>query len=120
LLGLASLAGIVTRRFYIAAALIVTVLLALLVVMGPVGAGEWLVQQGWMTNPTTNSWAARTEVWSRAIWASAEFPLTGMGMDIFRQSAWKMYPFFQKPFGEDLGHAHNILLQVALDLGFPG
>jgi O-antigen ligase len=82
--------------------------------------GDWLVQRGWMTRPATMSWAARVEVWSRALWASAEFPLTGLGMDMFRRSAWEMYPFFQMAYGQDFGHAHNILLQVALDLGLPG
>ena len=107
-------------KTHVAFILIVVVALIVLTVLGPVGVIRWLVQQGWMTGSTEVSWSARVEVWSRGLWAIADFPLTGMGMDTFRRSTQLIYPFFHMPQGQDLGHAHNIFLQVALDLGIPG
>lgn len=62
----------------------------------------------------------RIEIWSRAILAVGDFPLTGMGFNSFRQVVRVLYPLFTVPASIDLAHAHNHLLQVALDLGLPG
>lgn len=62
----------------------------------------------------------RFEIWSRALIAIADFPLTGMSMNGFRQVVHSLYPLFTIPPTTDLGHAHNNLLQTALDLGLPG
>ena len=67
-----------------------------------------------------NSISMRVEIWSRAIWAIKDVPLTGMGMNIFRSGVFILYPTFQVSAGYSLGHAHNELLQAALDLGLPG
>ena len=62
----------------------------------------------------------RVELWSRALYAIQDFPLTGCGLGTFRQVVHLLYPpFFVEP-GADLAHAHNFFLQVALDLGVPG
>jgi putative inorganic carbon (HCO3(-)) transporter len=47
-------------------------------------------------------------------------PLTGMGMNVFRKAVYLIYPMFQLPASYDVAHAHNELLQAALDLGIPG
>jgi putative inorganic carbon (HCO3(-)) transporter len=61
----------------------------------------------------------RIEVWSRAIYAIQDFPFTGIGMGSFTQVVDLLYPFFlAAPSSVD--HAHNIFLQVAVDLGLPG
>ena len=62
----------------------------------------------------------RLEIWSRALYGIADFPFTGMSMNGFRRVVHILYPLFLIPPTSDLGHAHNHLLQVALDLGIPG
>jgi O-antigen ligase len=62
----------------------------------------------------------RLEIWSRALYGLADFPLTGMGMNGFRQVVHVLYPLFSISPTFDLGHAHNHLLQAGLDLGFLG
>ena len=64
----------------------------------------------------------RIGVWSKALDSIRDFPLTGMGMNTFRKVMPVRYPLpVQSAFpGPDLAHAHNNLLQAALDLGIPG
>ncbi len=62
----------------------------------------------------------RMEIWSRAVFALQDFPITGMGMNGFRVLVHILYPMFTIPSQVDLGHAHNQLLQAGLDLGIPG
>lgn len=62
----------------------------------------------------------RVETWSRAVWAIKDVPLTGLGMNIFRSAVGMLYPTFQFSAANDLAHAHNELLQAAVDLGLPG
>lgn len=64
--------------------------------------------------------AGRIEIWSRAVLAINDFPMTGMGFNSFRQVVRVLYPLFTVPAEIDLAHAHNHLLQVALDVGLPG
>ena len=64
--------------------------------------------------------SGRLEIWSRALIGIGDFPLTGMGVNSFRRVVTVLYPLFGIPPEIDLGHAHNHLLQVALDLGLPG
>ena len=62
----------------------------------------------------------RLEVWSRARFMIEDFPFTGSGMGTFRQVANAMYPFFLAGPDAGISHAHNLFLQVAVDLGLPG
>jgi hypothetical protein len=62
----------------------------------------------------------RLEVWSRALYAIQDFPLTGMGMNTFQHIAPVLYPLFLISPDYNIGHAHNEFLQTALDLGLPG
>jgi putative inorganic carbon (HCO3(-)) transporter len=64
--------------------------------------------------------SGRMEIWSRALLAIADFPLTGVGLNAFRRVVHQLYPLFSVPADIDLGHAHNHILQAALDLGLPG
>jgi putative inorganic carbon (HCO3(-)) transporter len=64
--------------------------------------------------------SGRIELWSRAIDAIEDFPFTGMGMNAFRKVLPVMYPTFLIAPDVDVAHAHNHLLQAALDLGIPG
>lgn len=63
---------------------------------------------------------SRIELWSRALRAIGDFPLTGLGMNSFRRVMPAMYPVYLIPPEIDIAHAHNHLLQAALDLGLPG
>ena len=67
-----------------------------------------------------NSLEGRLEIWSRAIYGIQDFPFTGMGMNTFRRVVPVLYPLFLISPDQDIAHAHNIWLQVALDLGLPG
>ena len=62
----------------------------------------------------------RTEVWSRALYGIQDFPFTGMGLNAFRRVVPVLYPLFMVAPDQDIAHAHNHLLQAALDLGLPG
>jgi putative inorganic carbon (HCO3(-)) transporter len=64
--------------------------------------------------------AGRLEIWSRALYALAEFPFTGMSMNGFREVVQTFYPIISRSPEADIGHAHNQFLQAGLDLGFPG
>ena len=56
----------------------------------------------------------------RALDAIGDVPLTGMGYNGFRRVMPVLYPTLLTPTDVDIGHAHNIWLQVALDIGLPG
>lgn len=62
----------------------------------------------------------RVEIWSRAVYAVGDFAFTGMGMNTFRTLVHLLYPLSLTNPGVDFGHAHNMWLQAALDLGLPG
>jgi putative inorganic carbon (HCO3(-)) transporter len=64
--------------------------------------------------------AQRRDVWLRAIYGIQDFPMTGMGMNMFRRLMPIVYPTPLLDPGFDVAHAHNQFLQVALDLGLPG
>lgn len=61
----------------------------------------------------------RKELWPWALTAIGDFPFTGVGLGAFREVAFRLYPVALNP-GQDIGHAHNIFLQTALDVGLPG
>jgi putative inorganic carbon (HCO3(-)) transporter len=61
----------------------------------------------------------RTEIWGRGIFMVQDFPFTGIGMGLFPVVAERIYPFFGVT-ETTLQHAHNLFLQVGVDLGVPG
>jgi O-antigen ligase len=61
----------------------------------------------------------RLEVWRWALAAAHDFWLTGCGLGAFRAVAFRFYPI-AVPADYDIAHAHNVFLQVLLDLGVLG
>lgn len=60
----------------------------------------------------------REDLWLRANLIVQDFPLTGIGMGNFGDAVNKLYPLGTTP--KIVDHAHNIFLQIALDMGIPG
>ena len=87
--------------------------------LGLEGLREWAVR---LAGPAfvPMGVGGRVEIWSRALYGMADFPFTGMGMNMFRRVAPVLYPLFGSPPDQDIAHAHNEFLQAALDLGVPG
>jgi putative inorganic carbon (HCO3(-)) transporter len=69
---------------------------------------------------TQSSIDGRLQIWTRAVEGIGEFAYTGMGMGTFRRNIRELYPLFSDRPDDDIAHAHNHLLQAALDLGVPG
>jgi putative inorganic carbon (HCO3(-)) transporter len=115
----ASLAALLWRR----RTRIPGVVLVAATIVGAVALGP-----GWLANVVitrsgsgaAGTAAARVELWARGIYGIEDFPFTGMGMNTFRKVMPVMYPPFLVPADADIAHAHNHLLQAALDLGIPG
>ncbi|NJN82765.1 MAG: hypothetical protein HC802_11140 [Caldilineaceae bacterium] len=61
----------------------------------------------------------RQEVWTQAVAAIHDFSFTGLGLGAFREIVRLLYPLGIPPT-YDIAHAHNFLLQSALDFGLPG
>jgi putative inorganic carbon (HCO3(-)) transporter len=72
-----------------------------------------------MMSASLGSLAGRLEVWSRAIFLIQDFPFTGIGMGSFTETADRLYPFFLY-LPASIEHAHNLFLQIAVDLGLLG
>jgi putative inorganic carbon (HCO3(-)) transporter len=86
-----------------------------------VGAvAPWMSGFGTNIHPTEVTAAVRVELWTEAVAAIRDFPLTGLGLNAFRRVGPVFYPPLQMSPDFDFAHAHNVFLQVALDAGLPG
>lgn len=83
-----------------------------------VAVGQNLTPMGGMLS--TNSIDDRMKIWPLAISALADFPVTGMGMNTFREMSVQQYGLPRNSSQSDIAHAHNEFLQTGLDLGIPG
>lgn len=63
---------------------------------------------------------SRTVIWSHALAGIEDFPLTGIGVGAYRKVIPVLYPTNEPQLDSEIYHAHNILLQAALDGGLPG
>lgn len=85
------------------------------------GASASLVWWAWLGWPSLSAWVGveRVYIWSLAVESIRANPITGVGLGAFRMLAGAApqegiaQPFF-------VVHAHNVFLQVALDVGVPG
>ncbi len=89
-------------------------------------AGTALVARRWLVDAFLLSGAAqgvtaavvltgRPAIWDRALLALGDFPIMGVGPGAFGDVAAELYAL-----GGRVGDAHNLYLQVALDLGVAG
>ncbi|MGA9351515.1 MAG: O-antigen ligase family protein [Anaerolineae bacterium] len=112
--GLLALAAWYDRRALWA---IPTLALALLALIKS-GKGAQVIQFVLRVNPDAVQW--RIEIWQQAMSMIRDFPYTGVGMGTFETAVNIMYPSSIIRLYTPFTHAHNELLQVAVDLGIPG
>jgi putative inorganic carbon (HCO3(-)) transporter len=95
---------------------------ALLVAVGAglAWVGPWTALDQIGSSGIIGGWDERLGVWARAVYAIQDFSLTGAGIGVFNRVIPLLYPYIEIPFGVEVPHAHNLLLQVAVDLGLPG
>jgi O-antigen ligase len=67
-----------------------------------------------------STFSLRTTLWALSLKAIQDYKFTGMGMNVFRKLLPIRYPGYPALPGEEVAHAHNHLLQAAIDLGLPG
>jgi putative inorganic carbon (HCO3(-)) transporter len=105
-----------SRATRVAAALATAVAVAAAIALGPGRVVDLTISQ---SGPgMAGNISGRLELWSRALYAIQDVPLTGMGMNTFRKVLPVLYPTVLTT--GDVSHAHNHLLQAAVDLGIPG
>jgi putative inorganic carbon (HCO3(-)) transporter len=63
---------------------------------------------------------SRGEIWQRALAMIQAFPFTGIGLNTFPIVLARLFPTFVNAPDQPIPHAHNLILQTALDLGLPG
>ena len=116
-LGAAMLLMIVLRfrHGWVAAPACLVVLVGLALAVGP----NRLLGSLDQNQSQSSSLEVRVEIWSRAVRMIGDFPFTGVGIGTFGNVADTLYPFFLLKPGS-VPHAHNLYLQVAVDLGIPG
>ncbi len=93
-----------------------------------VGGAAWVFTQRdptrladlFFSTDTVSGLAGRLEIWSRAVYALQDVPYTGIGLGMFSRAVKVLYPLFLAGPDTDVGYAHNIFLQVGVDLGIPG
>lgn len=104
-------------------AAVFTTLLAVLFLLSRLSAPqvEFLLGEipGVSQSETQYTLDTRLEIWRWSIEAVGDFPYTGVGLGTWRRVGYRLYPF-QLPYTYDISHAHNIFMQVALDVGLPG
>lgn len=64
-------------------------------------------------------WQDRMVIWERVWFALQDFPFTGIGIGQFGVVIPEFYPYFHR-FNANIPHAHNLWLQISMDLGILG
>ncbi|MFP4394982.1 MAG: O-antigen ligase family protein [Anaerolineales bacterium] len=88
----------------------------------------WMANQGRLaplldalgTGGAVVGWEERVEIWSRALYIIQDFPFTGIGAGTYYDVVSLLYPLFLISPDSVIPHAHNLLLEVAVDVGIPG
>jgi putative inorganic carbon (HCO3(-)) transporter len=82
--------------------------------------GAQRVAEFLLVTNTTMTAAGRSELWQRAIYMMQDFPYTGIGLGTFSRVMPVLYPTFLIGPDAEVPHAHNLYLQMGVDLGIPG
>ena len=82
--------------------------------------GAQRVAEFFLVTNTTVTAAGRSELWQRAIYMMQDFPYTGIGLGTFSRVMPVLYPTFLIGPDAVVPHAHNLYLQMGIDLGIPG
>lgn len=72
-----------------------------------------------VSGTSSDSVGSRLQLWSRAVLIIQYFPLTGVGMGTFSTVIDRLFPLAESG-AVSIPHAHNLFLQVGIDLGVPG
>ena len=123
LVALAMLVGLASRKrrlqvLAVALPFVLIMVVGAFLVLRPDVVTQFLNASGGTTGEISLS--GRPEIWSRAIYAIQDFPFTGTGLGTFRRVVNLLYPLFTVGPDTDIAHAHNMFLQVAVDVGLPG
>jgi putative inorganic carbon (HCO3(-)) transporter len=110
------------RRLLLATGVLIGIGIIIATLVGPRAIAAYQGIQSLQTSQalSVETLQGRFELWSRVISAIRDFPFTGMGMGTFRRVMPVLYPMVSLESSFDIGHAHNHLLNAALDLGLPG
>jgi O-antigen ligase len=81
--------------------------------------GTWLLALPTAADASGKA-AGRLELWNRAFYMIQDFPFTGIGLNTFPVVVGVLYPLVVNDPDVPVPHAHDFLLQVAIDLGLPG
>jgi len=98
--------------------LIPVALLGAIVLLHQTGMSALLDSGG--ASSLTSSWEGRLALWTRTIYIMEDFPLTGIGAGTFVSIVNLLYPLPLVAPDPEVTHAHNLVLQVGVDLGLPG
>jgi putative inorganic carbon (HCO3(-)) transporter len=110
-----------SRRTRLVAAMAAVASTALALRLGPERLVDLVISESYPGYPGMASHiSGRAELWSRSLLTIQDFPFAGIGMNGFRKAMPVLYPAFLSPPDVDVVHAHNHLLQAALDVGIPG
>jgi len=112
-IGLLLLAVLLNRWFLVVPVLAVLGSIVLIRRLGVTQVADFLIA----TDPLSQS-GVRHGIWARVLYMIQGSPHAGIGLGTFRKVALMMYPIFFSPSWGT--HAHNLFLQVAVDLGLPG
>jgi putative inorganic carbon (HCO3(-)) transporter len=96
--------------------------LVLVVSVAALGLASRYLISAWVGDAESglDSYQSRVELWNRALRMLWDFPFTGIGPGQFSLVLHALYvPFLVAP-NEYVPHAHNVFLQLGLDLGIPG
>jgi len=83
--------------------------------------GLYPVVDSMLVTGSLDSLERRQQVWAAALGMIRRFPFTGIGLGTFGQTLSSVYPLstWHGPKA-NIPHAHNLFLQVGVDLGLPG
>ena len=114
-LGLLFMVVLLWRWGWILIALVGALMAGMVLRLGVFQFGQAVINAG----GGLSSLQGRVEIWQKALWLIQSYPFSGSGMGLYG----KLVDTFLPLLGSEAGsapHAHNIFLQVAVDLGVPG